>query len=964
MRFSKIFSAIMLLCGLTMLTYLPAQATHVRAGDIIAIRTSGLTYCFRVIIYTDDASSADSPFLDFDFGPGTSSLPVEQRRLQRCLKQNIPGTGISANYYGFNPTGASCTGLCYTFGAAGIYTVSFTEENRQGGIENMSNSVGTPFSLSIVIDVNPALGLNTSPILTIPPIDKACVNQKFFHNPGAYDADGDSLVFKMAIPKKDRTENVLGYKSPEVFGGFVEGSTTIPANFSIDSRTGDLTWNSPPKKGIYNIAFIVEEYRNGIKIGQTMRDMQIIVEDCNNKRPILNAPDVCVVADDDNITTSNIIQQTITATDPDTAPQDRITLTSDATQQVYSNPFVVKATFTAATNQFSPATGTFRWDTRGEHVQRQPYIVVFKAKDDPQPPRQFSLVDIQSMLITVKGTPVRNVVATPSGTTISLAWNDYKTLLPTFTATQFNNMQYTIWRKEGCGGTIPCLQNPAQAGYVKIGNTNLNTPNYTDNSKLRPGLTYSYVIVVTYPEPRGGESQASLEVCAFIPIQTPIITKVSVKSTNTTTPNGENEVTFLRPKPNMTLTNFNAQYPVPYKYELYRAQGLSSSTYTLVQTFNDATGSQTSFNFTDTGLDTRTNPHLYKVAWYTGAGQARMIDSDSSSSVRLKATPALNSIILEWEYNTAWSNQNFVHQIFRGEEGQPKTSYVKIGEVLVGKRRFVDDGTFGGFCLDPLKVYGYYVQTKGSYSNPAEIPEPTPDLLRNDSQQAFASPLDNTPPAAPLLKIDSTNCPTKPDCNTPILPIIPQNRLVWQSTKSGNICQDFIATYRLYFKPAGKSEFVLLAPSIFPQPYTDTIYLHTNLPEIRPNVRSQAGCYYVTAVDQQGNESAKSNEVCKDNCLYFQLPNSFTPEGDGKNDTFRACPTPQFVEKVTFSVYGRWGELLYRGSSDIEVNWNGKNNQGQDMPPAVYYYEAKVEFVTIDESKRVQLFKGWVNLMR
>ncbi len=955
MRLKKIFLAILVFFGL----YLPTFASHIRAGDITAIRTGTLTYCFRVTLYTDDDSGADSPFLDIDFGDNTPF-----GRIDRCKKTPL-GNATSVGYYGFVP-GGSCTSFCHTFPGPGIYIISFTEQNRQAGVQNIPGSVNVPFSINVIIDINPSFGLNTSPILSVPPIDRACVGQSFSHNPGAYDTDGDSLVFKLVTPKKGRIENVTSYSSPEnTHGGTVEGGTA-PATFKINAITGDLIWNAPFKAGTYNIAFVVEEWRFGVKIGQTTRDMQIIVLDCNNKRPKLVVEDVCIVADDNVLTTANIIQRDIIATDPDITPppKDNLYISSSPLQQVYTG-FIEKATFTFAPIQTSPARGVFRWDTRAEHVQRQPYIVIFKVEDGP-PARGVILSDIQSMLITVKGTPVQNVTALPNGKKMNLAWGNYKTLCPTFTAAQFDKMEYVVWRREGCSGTVPCIQNPSQVGYTQIGKQNLNTESFIDNGPLKAGLSYSYIITVKYPESRGGESQASIEVCASIPILTPILTKASVKSTNTTSPTAEMEVSWLRPKPTLPLATFNTQFLPPYKYELYRAEGFSSNTFTLIHTVNDATGGQINFDFTDTGLDTKAKPYLYRVAWYTSAGlvtQARMLDSDSTSSVQITATPALNSIILTWDYNTTWTNQNFLHEIYRGEEGQLKSAYLKIGQVLVGQRKFIDDGTFGNICLDPLKVYGYYVKTKGSYSN-IDIPEPVA-LLRNDSQQAFASPLDNTPPPPPILNIDSLKCASiKNDCSTPTVPITPKNSLFWQPVKSGNKCQDFIAYYKLYFKAAGKETFVLLSPTSFPQPYVDTFYVHTDLPTIRPGILSQAGCYYVTAVDQNNNESAASNIVCQDNCLYFQLPNVFTPTGDGKNDTFRACPTPQFVEKVTFSVYNRWGGLVYRGDNDIEVNWDGKNQQGQDLPATTYYYEAKVEFVTIDEAKRVQLFKGWVNLMR
>jgi hypothetical protein len=75
-----------------------------------------------------------------------------------------------------------------------------------------------------------------------------------------------------------------------------------PATFRIDPRTGDLIWDAPREIGQYNVAFIIEEWRkapsgNYLKIGEIVRDMQIIVVESSNKRPLLEVPEkICVEA--------------------------------------------------------------------------------------------------------------------------------------------------------------------------------------------------------------------------------------------------------------------------------------------------------------------------------------------------------------------------------------------------------------------------------------------------------------------------------------------------------------------------------------------------------------------------------------------------------------------------------------------------------------------------------------------
>ena len=71
----------------------------------------------------------------------------------------------------------------------------------------------------------------------------------------------------------------------------------------------------PGIQGEYNVAFIVREWRRldgeWFLQGYVTRDMQIIIEDCNNGRPeIIAPPELCVEAGTE-------IEEFITGTDPD-----------------------------------------------------------------------------------------------------------------------------------------------------------------------------------------------------------------------------------------------------------------------------------------------------------------------------------------------------------------------------------------------------------------------------------------------------------------------------------------------------------------------------------------------------------------------------------------------------------------------------------------------------------------------
>jgi len=90
------------------------------------------------------------------------------------------------------------------------------------------------------------------------------------------------------------------------------------------------------------------------------------------------------------------------------------------------------------------------------------------------------------------------------------------------------------------------------------------------------------------------------------------------------------------------------------------------------------------------------------------------------------------------------------------------------------------------------------------------------------------------------------------------------------------------------------------------------------------------------------------------------LPNAFTPNGDGINDTFFGVGNVGDAVQFHLSIWNRYGELIFE-TEDSNAQWNGKkNNVGQDAPNGVYV--VKVRYVNFnDEVFEVQ---GFVTVIR
>ncbi len=966
-----------------------AQATHLRAGDIVATRDNcnSRTFKITITVYTDTKggsvlfggkSFADGDILDF----GTGNLS------DRILVPEV-GPGKTPSGLNFSTTYTEIDALkgiaratftiTYTYGAPGSYLISYREPNRNDKVLNMDRSVDTPFYLETQVVIDPFLGCDNTPNLLVPPIDEACSGVAWSHNPGAYDPDGDRLRYALVVPFQDVDEEVFNYVDPNNAGLYADFSTGNELNngrptFKIDSISGTITWDAPGNVGQYNIAFEVREWREikgkgWVQIGFVRRDMQIIVKDCDNERPDLEIPnDTCVVA-------GTVLDATIFGLDTD---NDKVKI------EAFSDIFNFSAAQSPATYSPKPpvfqsldpllgnkAIFTFQWNTTCAHVREQPYLVVFKITDDGQP----NLSTFKTWFIKVVGPAPewKEPILDLSKRQTKLEWSPYFCQVA-------DSMQ--IWRRVGefpfepdnCQTGMPDYLGYEKIATVLIKNGNVPVTTYTDNNKgngLAPGAQYCYRLVAVFPLPRGGESYVSKDTCVGpILADVPVITNVSVEKTNTS--GGEILVRWQKP--------FDAdpiQFPPPYRYEVYRAagfvRGADSTNVTSLGVFvNDTT-------FIDKGLNTKENIYNYSITGYSSTN-GLLGTSAAASSVWLETNSEVKKIILNWSAFVPWSNliaQYPTHQLYRGDEGEAPEDFDLIANVDVTGTGFTytDEGQHNGIPLEDNKVYCYRVKTRGGYGNP-KIKTP----LDNFSQVICAQPGDSIPPSCTVtpLRLGFIDCEDyrskEENCNRSSF----VNTIFWNKPTDTE-CRSDISSYNIYAAEKVGGTFTKIANQ------TDTIFRHEGL-------LSFAFCYKIAAVDRSENVGELSEALCIDNCPYYELPNVFTPNGDKKNEKFSAYSTrdfpcvegqacfieqellekcARFVLRVNARIYNRWGQEVYTYQGQISdeiktiyIDWNGIDNNGKELPSAVYYYVAEVTFNSVDPAKEVKNFKGWLHLIR
>jgi gliding motility-associated-like protein len=81
----------------------------------------------------------------------------------------------------------------------------------------------------------------------------------------------------------------------------------------------------------------------------------------------------------------------------------------------------------------------------------------------------------------------------------------------------------------------------------------------------------------------------------------------------------------------------------------------------------------------------------------------------------------------------------------------------------------------------------------------------------------------------------------------------------------------------------------------------------------------------------------------------FEMPNAFTPNGDGKNDIFRIPPSIG-VKITAFVVFNRWGARVFM-TDNSGVGWDGTFG-GQPQPAGAYVWQIEYEDVLTQKPAR------------
>lgn len=454
-------------------------STHNRAGEILykrvppftsvvgTVTTQVYTYSITLIRYTDHGQGiADRCTDTISFGDGQKVQVPRSNGTNTCgCSPGLCGEIIinESNYV----VKKNIYSVVHTYSGPGVYIVSVLDPNRNQGVINIPNSVNHPFYIESVIVINSTTGINSSPLLTNPPVDKGILGSCYYHHPGAYDAEGDSLSYHL-------TPCLSGQNQP------VSGFTYPSGVFNISPSTGLITWCNPQLIGEYNFAFVIKEWKKtGCSgayqfAGSVMRDMQTLIYNPNTySLTISSLPDTCMVA-------GSILSQSLQI-----LTNNSSTLSLLGAFSATPNSTNASITPTLAATNF---TSAFSYSANCSMMNHEPHQIIFAVHNNSN---LWAYKYSTFSLKIVPPAPLIHSVTVDTGI-VKLKWKKVNACPGYITGYNiYRKPSVNSWSRSACESGVP-----AYTGFYLVGSTSVQDTTFNDINfwAINNGMVGNYIV--------------------------------------------------------------------------------------------------------------------------------------------------------------------------------------------------------------------------------------------------------------------------------------------------------------------------------------------------------------------------------------------------------------------------------------------------------------------------------------
>ena len=651
-----------------------AKASHIVGGDFSLQHLEGDRYLLTLKVFRDCENGIpwfNEPLYVGMFEKGSNAL-VNTFRFDRIISND------TLRFVGDNciniPDGCTQIGLyqkVVTFPASQFnnsqgYYFSWERCCRNVIIKNIDvgqnpqGEVGMAFYMEV-----PSFSVfNNTPVFNRDPLTLLCVNNPFTFNYNVTDADGDSLVYSLVEPLAGNTDHTRPNDPgspdyPLIMPGPYRPITWRPGfglnkiidgnpNLSIDRQTGNLSI-TPTSQGVYVVAILVEEYRNGVKIGEVRRELQFTVSTCNQ-----NAPPRFEQGMDGKVITAYAGQEIcfpILTTDAN--PEDSMFLTFSGT--IFGNgdsdPLPPFASIDVKEGR-QRLEHKFCWETTCAHISDEPYDVQLTVVDNGCPIAKTTIINFQ---IVVKPPPLMEPPAMfcldrISPDEVSLTWGR-------FDITQhFDHFVLMRRNPDGTDQQMATIDNPAVTSFNDSAAFNHLTTNY---------CYYMYGVNTC-----GSIGDSTYFVCT-VPDEDSIPAATYVATA--TVLNNESVGVYWE----------RADEPDFYRYVLERKVNHEDSTW---RTYKIITNRDDTF-FNDSAVKVATTSYCYRLSVEDQCGLVSQM-SNLGCNIVLTGESAPFTHTLDWSPYIGWEDGVWRYELIRRD---PATSPVVIEDGGDDFLHFIDD---------------------------------------------------------------------------------------------------------------------------------------------------------------------------------------------------------------------------------------------------------------------------------
>ena len=371
-----------------MISFQESLASHIAGMDIsyecISQGVSSDQYKITVKFYRDCSSSTSAPAFGWQSPLNLEYSSASCNRNENRIFSFVSSTNIT-------PTCSFITDPCNEPGIVGIeeyiYETSVTLEHCsdwilrvcEGNRNNVITTIQSPGNQELCVEarINNLNICNNSPTFTEYPAPYICAGQTYCYNNGAFDIDGDSLVYSLETP--DNNNGGVSYLGAYSAQNPVAGST------NFDPLTGDLCMDATQAE-VSVLAMKITEFRNGVEIGSVVRDIQVIVLNCLTTPPVLSGFNGTPA----NVTNSTSIDDSLhfCANDFNNINFNILSTLGSSPNKYMSWSGITNAPaaiFNVSNNNSNSPVGSFDWTPQYSDVINSPFSFTVTVEDDACP---------------------------------------------------------------------------------------------------------------------------------------------------------------------------------------------------------------------------------------------------------------------------------------------------------------------------------------------------------------------------------------------------------------------------------------------------------------------------------------------------------------------------------------------------------------------------------------------------